>query len=59
MKGYRCRKRRKFRDRIAADLTLATLQHKGRDEQRSYYCSQHHAWHLTSMPLNNGGRRSA
>lgn len=49
----RCSKRR-FRDRIAAELALAVITRKdntarGEREQRAYYCSRCRAHHLTHL----------
>jgi hypothetical protein len=50
----RCSKRR-YRDRIAALLALASVQRKDgsrrpKTEQRAYRCPDCHGWHLTSRP---------
>ncbi|MEV4257264.1 hypothetical protein AB0J52_29255 [Spirillospora sp. NPDC049652] len=44
----------RFRDRIAATLALATIQHQGRQdrdkaETRAYRCPTCAGWHLTSQ----------
>lgn len=49
----KCRKRR-YRDRIAAEFALSNIRHRdsaGREkqEQRSYQCPRCRGWHLTSM----------
>lgn len=49
----RCSKRR-FRDRIAAELALAVITRKdntarGEREQRAYQCSRCRAYHLTHL----------
>jgi hypothetical protein len=47
-----CRKRR-FRDKVAADLAITKRQRndqrRERTEVRSYLCPSCHKWHLTSM----------
>lgn len=46
-----CRKR-KYRDKIAAELALAGIQHAGaaraKTPQRAYRCPDCGSWHLTS-----------
>jgi hypothetical protein len=47
----RCRKTR-YRDRIAAQLALATIHRKDRPqarETRAYQCPRCRGWHLTSQ----------
>lgn len=51
-RAYSCRKIR-YRDRIAAELVLASLVRRDRTnrattERRSYQCPDCHGWHLTS-----------
>ena len=40
---------KRFPDRIAADLALATAQRKGRDEKRSFPCRRCGGYHLTAQ----------
>lgn len=52
MRGCATRKRR-FRDRIAAQLALAeskTRRSSHREETRAYCCERCRGWHLTSQP---------
>ena len=51
---YRCTKK-KFRDEIAAKMTLARIQRidnpkRETDERRTYFHAACKAWHLTSQP---------
>jgi hypothetical protein len=48
-----CHKTR-YRDRVAALLVLATIQHQDKtsrpkQEARAYFCPDCHGWHLTSQ----------
>ena len=48
-----CTKRR-YPDRVSADLALAVLRRKdstrrGKQERRAYHCHACNGWHLTSM----------
>lgn len=51
MTAHGCSKVR-YRDRIAALLALAKLEHDdkpGHDERRAYRCPKCRGWHLTSQ----------
>jgi hypothetical protein len=55
-----CHKRR-YRDRVAATLALATAKRKHerrlRNEVRAYYCAGCRCWHLTSLGRNRDAVR--
>lgn len=56
-----CTKRR-YRDRVAAELALATIRRRddGKHvERRIYFCDDCHAFHLTSQTLGESKRRAA
>lgn len=44
----------RYRDRIAAELALAKIQHQGhrqgKEEKRAYRCAGCRGWHLASNP---------
>lgn len=45
--------KRRYRDRIGAQLALAVINHRGggrRNETRAYRCGACRGWHLTSQP---------
>lgn len=49
-----CKEKVRYRDRIAALMSLATLRRQdkaGHAETRAYRCPHCHGWHLTSQDL--------